>query len=223
MVADILIRIKTELESVGLTPLTGKIKTSDVRRVSALVYRDLPDKSKEFVFAVCESLLEQRNWPMKVIAFDFAYRVRKQYDRDTFPPFERWLEQYLRGWGDCDDFCTHAFGELICQYPELSERTLLWTQRDEFCLRRAAAVVLIPSIKQNKYAETKPLRVSDLLMQDEHDLVRKGYGWMLKVLSTKQPELVFDYLMQHKETMPRVSFRYALEKMSEEKRRILMQ
>lgn len=85
MVADILIRIKTELESVGLTPLTGKIKTSDVRRVSALVYRDLPDKSKEFVFAVCESLLEQRNWPMKVIAFDFAYRVRKQYDRDTFP------------------------------------------------------------------------------------------------------------------------------------------
>lgn len=47
---------------------------------------------------------------------------------------------------------------------------------------------------------------------DEHELVRKGYGWMLKILSMKEPELVFDYLMQHKEVIPRKSFRYALKK-----------
>ena len=59
-------------------------------------------------------------------------------------------------------------------------------------------------------------------MHDEHDLVRKGYGWMLKTLSVKEPELVFDYLMRHKATMPRAAFRYALEKMDEDTRRILM-
>ena len=55
-------------------------------------------------------------------------------------------------------------------------------------------------------------------MIDEHDLVRKGYGWMLKVLSTKEPELVFDYLMKNKAVMPRVAYRYALEKMDTNKK-----
>jgi hypothetical protein len=30
-------------------------------------------------------------------------------------------------------------------------------------------------------------------IKDEHDLVRKEYGWMLKMLSTKEPQLIFDY------------------------------
>lgn len=219
---DLIAAIEAELETVGKTPSAGHVKTGDVRKISARFFKDLRDKPKDYVFAVCEELLKERTLPMKVIAFDFAYRLRKQYDQSTFTIFEGWLERYVRGWGDCDDFCTHAFGELICQYPALSEKTLLWTQREEFWMRRAAAVVLIPSIKRGKYEETRPLRVADLLMQDEHDLVRKGYGWMLKVLSEKEPELVFDYLMEHKDTMPRVAFRYALEKMDEDRRRILM-
>lgn len=182
----------------------------------------MKEKSKDHVFSVCGELLEQRNWPMGVVAFDFAYRMRKQYDEATFAIFEDWLERYVRGWGDCDDFCTHAFGELICQYTELSKKTILWAHRDEFWMRRASAVVLIPSIRHDKYTETEPLQIADILMEDVHDLVRKGYGWMLKILSLKEPELVFDYLMRNKGTMPRVSYRYALEKMSEEKKKILM-
>jgi 3-methyladenine DNA glycosylase AlkD len=220
---DVVARAVSELESVGMVPTGTHVRTGEVRRISTKLFRELPDRSKDHVFSVCEELLKQRTWPMKVIAFDFAYRVRKQYDEGAFAVFERWLEEYVRGWGDCDDFCTHAFGELICQYPHLSDGLLRWTQRDEFWMRRAAAVVLIPAIRRGKHAETNPLRVADLLMHDEHDLVRKGYGWMLKVLSEKEPQLVFDYLMKHRQAMPRVAFRYAMEKMGAEQRRILMQ
>jgi 3-methyladenine DNA glycosylase AlkD len=220
---DILARIRTELEKANNTPSGAHLRTGDVRQIAAKVYRSLPDRSRASVFSVCEVLLEQRSWPMKVIAFDFAYRVRKQYDQGTFDLFQRWLEEYVRGWGDCDDFCTHAFGELICQYTELTEKTVLWTQREEFWMRRAAAVVLIPAIRRGRYTECSPLRVADLLMQDEHDLVRKGYGWMLKVFSTKEPELVYNYLLKNRETMPRVALRYALEKLSADRKRTLMQ
>jgi 3-methyladenine DNA glycosylase AlkD len=174
------------------------------------------------VFAISGELLEERSWPLKVIAFDFAYRIRKQYDENTFSLFESWLVQYVRGWGDCDDFCTHAFGELIVQNTELAKKTMVWTERDEFWMRRAAAVVLIPSINRGKYKETDPIAVSDRLLLDGEDLVRKGYGWMLKVLSVKEPQLVYDYLIKNKETMPRVSFRYALEKMDKERKLELM-
>ena len=219
---EIVAAAKAELDVLSAAVKLGHIKTGDIRSLSARLFRSLPDKSKEDVFAVCEELLEQRNWPMGVIAFDFAYRVKAQYDADTFEVFEMWLERYVRGWGDCDDFCTHAFGELIYQRPELSKKAILWTKRDEFTMRRAAAVVLIPSIFHDKHAEVNPLKTSDCLLLDEHDLVRKGYGWMLKILSTKEPQLVFDYLLKNKATMPRVAYRYALEKMDADKKKVLL-
>jgi 3-methyladenine DNA glycosylase AlkD len=221
--SDILANAEKELAKLRSTPQGEHIKTSDIRKLSATLFRSLKNNSKEDVFSICHELLEQRNWSMGVIAFDFANRMKRQYDEHTFELFESWLEQYVRGWGDCDDFCTHAFGELICKNTALSERVIAWTRREEFWMRRAAAVVLIPSIWHDKYKETNPLRISDILMVDGHDLVRKGYGWMLKVLSVKEPALVFDYLVRHKDTMPRVAYRYALEKMDSEKRSILMQ
>ncbi len=83
-------------------------------------------------------------------------------------------------------------------------------------MRCASAVVLIPSIWHDHYESIDPFYISDKLISDEHDLVRKGYGWMLKVLSCKVPQLVQDYLVKNKNKMPRVAFRYAIEKMDKD-------
>lgn len=47
-------------------------------------------------------------------------------------------------------------------------------------------------------------------------VLHEGYGWMLKAASEAHPTGVFDYLMSHKDVMPRTAFRYALEKMPKE-------
>jgi 3-methyladenine DNA glycosylase AlkD len=60
-------------------------------------------------------------------------------------------------------------------------------------------------------------------VKDEHYLVCKGYGWMLKILSIKEPLLVFEYLLKNMAVMPKVSYHYALEKMDVKKKKILMQ
>lgn len=49
-------------------------------------------------------------------------------------------------------------------------------------------------------------------MSDEHDLVQKGYGWMLKSLSQVDMETVTNYLIDNHTQMPRTAYRYALEK-----------
>jgi len=72
-------------------------------------------------------------------------------------------------------------------------------------------------LRYDKKVEPTFFGVKDILMTDEHHLVLKGYGWMLKILSTKEPELIFDYLLKNKAVMPRVAYRYALEKMDAEK------
>lgn len=198
------------------------LRTGDIRRISAKLFQSLKNRSIDRVFCLCEELLEQRRWELGVIAYDWAYRMRTAFRPSDFDRFETWLITYIRGWGDCDDFCTHAFGELLYQYPELIHRVLPWTIREKFWMRRAAAVILILSIRRGCYERLNPLQISDLLMQDHHDLVLKGYGWMLKVLSQRDPDAVYQYLLRNKNQIPRTAYRYALEKMDRSRRSELM-
>ncbi|MCH5271753.1 MAG: DNA alkylation repair protein [Lachnospiraceae bacterium] len=224
MMNSIILKARNEINLLAKNVPQGKhIVTTDIRKLSGKLYRTLDNHNKEVVFALCEELLEQRNWESGVIAFDWAYRVRDQYNEDTYFVFYKWLKKYVRGWGDCDDFCTHAFGALIKSRKYLFGEVLKWTGDDDFWVRRASAVVLIPAILHNDYEGIRPFLISDALMFDQHDLVQKGYGWMLKSLSTVDYENVRNYLVDKHSLMPRTAFRYALEKFDEKTRKRLME
>ncbi len=203
-------------------PAGKHLATGEIRKLSAKLFRQMSDKSLDAVLSVCEQLLKQRTWAMGVIAFDFAYRVKKQYNNETYDLFFRWLKDYVHGWSDCDDFCTHAFGELLRQDKTLFTKILTWAEDLDFWVRRASAVILIPSIAKNDYDGIQPLEIAARLMTDPHDLVQKGYGWMLKVLSQTDPNCVEAFLTEHHKTMPRVAYRYALEKFDKVTRTKLM-
>ena len=198
------------------------IVTGDIRKLSARLYRGIKDKTIDNVLSICDELLREHSWGLGVIAFDWAYRVKAQYSEDTYEVFYGWLKNYVRGWGDCDDFCTHAFGELLRRYKSLFSKVMAWTKDEDFWIRRASAVILIPAILHDDYEGIAPLIISDLLMADKHDLVQKGYGWMLKSLSQVDKESVTNYLIDNHTQMPRTAYRYALEKYDKETRKELM-
>lgn len=208
--------LNNQTKATGLT--TGK-----VRSISSALYKKIEDKSIDKVLVLCEMLLNERKWAFGIIAYDWAYRVREQYKDETFFVFENWLKKYVTGWSDCDDFCTHALGELISQNNELFDYVVKWTEHPDFWVRRAAAVSLVYPIRKNKYKGINPFIISDALLNDDHYLVLKGYGWMLKVLSQSEPNSVYDYLMKNKDVMPRISYRYALEKFDKETKTRLME
>lgn len=216
---DFIIQVKNELNGISIENV---LNTKEVRRLSAKLFHQLKSKDISEVLSICENLLQQRDWALGVIAYDWAYRMKQQYNDDTFSIFESWLINYVTGWGDCDDFCTHAFGELLAQHPEYFGRIIEWTSRNEFWMRRAAAVILILPIKSSRYKDIDVFAISDKLLQDDHDLVLKGYGWMLKVYSMQEQESVIQYLIHNREKMPRVSFRYAIEKIDPKERKILL-
>ena len=205
------------------TPYGKHIITGDVRKLSSTLFRQIEYKSIENVFILCEELLNEHSWALVVIAFDFAYRMKNYYNESTYEIFYRWLKDYVRGWGDCDDFCTHAFGELLRQNKSLFVKIMAWTDDRDFWVRRASAVILIPSIMKNDYIGIEPFTISDRLMSDAHDLVLKGYGWMLKCLSQINPSSAKEYLIKNCKIMPRVAYRYAIEKFDKETRNELLQ
>lgn len=64
--------------------------------------------------------------------------------------------------------------------------------------------------------------LADILLQDGDDLVRKGYGWLLKEASREHRDAVFGYVLGKKRIMPRTALRYAIELMPQEMRKEAM-
>ena len=203
------------------TPGSLGVRTSIVRKISAQYFREIRAAGIDGVLEFCEELLATGLSELRTIAFDWAFRCRKQYRPEHFAVFERWLEEYVHGWGSCDDLCTHALGDFVLRYPEFLPQVKEWTGSDNRWLRRASAVTLIYGARKGK-SLGHVFEVADSLLVDTDDLVQKGYGWMLKVASKTHGEEVFDYVIRNREVMPRTAFRYAIEKMPEELRRQAM-
>jgi len=198
-----------------------RLRTPVVRDVSAKVYREIRGTGAAGILAFCEELLEAGDSDMRLIAFDWAFRLRKLYRPDEFSRFERWLFSYVDGWASCDDFCTHALGALVCQMPSVVHRIQPWTASESQWVRRGSVVSLIYAGRRGALIE-ESLVMADRLLGDPEDLVQKGVGWLLKEIGKRQPDIIFDYVMARRGTMPRTSLRYAIEKLPPEQRRQAM-
>ncbi len=115
--------------------------TPSVRKASAKIYRAMKDVSFEEFLKRCETMLKTENWSHKMMAFDWAHRRRREFTKKTFDVFKRWLFDYVKDWSDCDDFCTHALGELFKMYPSFFDRVFACMKSERFPVRRAEAVV----------------------------------------------------------------------------------
>lgn len=191
------------------------VKTPIIRKISARYFSKVKTKTKEEMLKLCEALLKSDYSEERTIAFDWAFRLRKQYSASDFYIFESWLKKYVSNWGACDDLCVHPFGEFIFQFPEFLPKVKEWAKSNNRWLKRASAVVIIYSLRRGKYLETA-FEIADILLLDDDYLVQNGYGWMLKVASDLYPDEIFNYVMKHKAEMSRRALRYAIEKLSPE-------
>lgn len=208
-----IVRAKLTQAKTDVANLKGSgLATPTVRSISRETFTSVRQCDKVCNFELCEGLLTSRSWEERTIAFDWAYRCKASYEEADFARFEGWLREYVTDWGGCDDFCTHAFGRLIFQYPILFTQVMPWTASSDRWLRRASAVILIYGLRKGRFI-AEAFRVADALLTDADDMVQKGYGWMLKEASKHAPQQVFDYVMAHKGAMPRTALRYAIEKL----------
>ena len=61
-----------------------------------------------------------------------------------------------------------------------------------------------------------------VLVDDDHDLIHKASGWVLREVGKKDQSVLEEFLLEHFETMPRTMLRYAIELLPEERRRFYM-
>jgi 3-methyladenine DNA glycosylase AlkD len=93
---------------------------------------------------------------------------------------------------------------------KLSKSKSLWQ-------RRVSMILTFALIRARDLEPT--ITIAELLLKDDHDLIHKAVGWMLREAGKRDVMLLRRFLSDHAHEMPRTMLRYAIEKLPERERK----
>ncbi|MDC0358292.1 DNA alkylation repair protein [Oligoflexia bacterium] len=82
--------------------------------------------------------------------------------------------------------------------------------------RRIAIIATFHFIKHDEFEDSVAL--AEKLLDDDHDLIHKAVGWMLREIGKRNLKAEETFLKKHYHAMPRTMLRYAIERFPETKR-----
>jgi 3-methyladenine DNA glycosylase AlkD len=101
-------------------------------------------------------------------------------------------------------------GRSTAPLTRLAKSKLLWE-------RRIAIIATFDGIRRGEFADA--FRIADRLLHDDHDLIHKAVGWMLREVGKRDGAAERAFLADRYKTMPRTMLRYAIERFPELERR----
>jgi 3-methyladenine DNA glycosylase AlkD len=138
----------------------------------------------------------------KKVAFDFYIKQLKLGN--------------INNW-DLVDVSAPTIGEYLMTQDDtftplkkLSKSKSLWE-------RRVSIIFTFAFIRKGEVALT--FDIAELLLDDDHDLIHKAVGWMLREAGKRDVMLLRSFLHENSHVMPRTMLRYAIEKLPEKERK----
>ena len=181
----------------------------DIRRV-AKEFQDTP-------LGEIKKILASRYHEERVLALLMLVR---QYEKGDEALKKRIYGLYLRStryinnWDLVDLSAPNIVGTYLL---DKSRKPLYaFAKSNDLWKRRIAILATFTFIRQNDFDDT--LRISKILLEDEHDLLHKAVGWMLREVGKRDLRAEERFLKQHYKKIPRTMLRYAIERFPEIKR-----
>lgn len=157
-----------------------------------------------------KKLLESRIHEHRAAALDILVA---QYKRGDEKLRERIVKFYLsntsriNNWDLVDASSRPILGEHLKTHPraildKLCRSKNLWE-------RRIAIVSTMTLVWAGELDDA--MRIAEALLKDEHDLMHKAVGWVLREAGRKDRPRLLAFLQQHYAHIPRTTLRYAIE------------
>lgn len=180
--------------------------TVPLQRMVAKKYKDLPLKD-------IDQLL---NSPIHEHRLTALFILVGQYKKLPARVYDFYLKHTtkINNWDLVDSSASYIVGEWLMD----KDRTILYklARSKNLWERRIAIIATGAFIKNKEFKDT--FAIAELLLHDDHDLIHKAVGWMLREVGKRDQKAEEAFLKKYYKTMPRTMLRYAIEKFSEDKR-----
>ena len=155
-----------------------------------------------------------------VSIMDFQARDKKLTPAQKKELYDLYIAQhrYINNWDLVDRSAPHVVGGYLNDKPrkvlyKLAKSKNVWE-------RRTAIVATWFFIRQNDLDDT--FKIAELLVNDEHDLIQKAVGSWIREAGKRDQRKLLGFLDKYAETMPRVTLRYAVEKLDKKRKEAYM-
>lgn len=150
-----------------------------------------------------------------------ALLLVRQYDRGTpadraaiFRLYVRSL-RHLNNWDIVDSSAPQIVGRHLdgrgrATLVRLATARLVWS-------RRVAMLATLHTIRRGEFGDA--IVIATVLLNDDHDLIHKAVGWMLREVGKRDRKVLETFLDIHAGQMPRTMLSYATEKFPAARRR----
>lgn len=129
--------------------------------------------------------------------------------------------KYVNNWDLVDLSAPKIVGNYILENYETEIYKLYQLAKsDNLWERRISIVSTYEFIKNHKFEDT--IKISEILLNDKHDLIQKAVGWMLREMGKRDKEVLIKFLDKYHKIMPRTMLRYSIEKLNEEEKNFYM-
>jgi 3-methyladenine DNA glycosylase AlkD len=160
---------------------------------------------------------ECRSTALEILVMQFEAARKKGDDKAAASHVRFYLahRDRVNNWDLVDASAPYLLGEHLIVRADrgvlyrLARSKKLWE-------RRIAMVSCLTLIRARDLED--PLKIAELLLKDEHDLMHKAVGWMLREVGKQSSEALAGFLNRHGDHMPRTALRYAIERMQPEER-----
>ncbi len=158
---------------------------------------------------------EQRFVALEILVFKYE----RGEEQEKIVNFYLKHRKHINNWDLVDTSAPYILGHWLLQHEHSVLDTLVHSKH--LWDRRIAIVSTLVLIRAGAYTET--LRLAEILLTDTHDLMHKATGWMLREVGKKSEKTLTDFLDIHASHMPRTMLRYAIERLTKEKRGMYLQ
>ena len=124
------------------------------------------------------------------------------------------LFPYINNWDLVDVTTPKVIGRHLMD----KDRKILykWAKSKDLWTKRISIITCWWFIRKGDLKDVYP--ISKILLNDDHDLIHKAVGWMIREAGKKDLKKMEAFLKQHYKKMPRTMLRYAIERLPETRR-----
>ena len=152
-----------------------------------------------------------------ILCYKYEFCTKKKMKTEEKEIIDFYLSHL--GYSNNRDLVDLVCYKMLWNYLLDKDRKILYELAKDKNMRkqRVAIVSTMTFVKKWEFDDT--LKISEMLLNHDHDLIHKAVWWLLREVWKKDEKVLKKFLDKYASKMPRTMLRYAIEKLDEDDRK----